>query len=146
MFAIYCLQPTAYSLDTEKIRNLQFNRVREGGRECDESSISLLDAFSEVADQAITHVDVFVNSWVGQHETTVYLESTQRKFAGSWFNCQLLAALLTLRTKGVEYPFGVAWFWFEADDCVDEPLETDHFFVVHEKRGSSPNTVTAVPT
>ena len=125
---------TPYALDREKVQNLPFRRVCEGGQEAEESPITLFAAFLEATNEPITSEFIFFNMHVEEEEVTVCHDTHEQAFVGSRFNCQLLEALIKLRMKGVENPFDTAWCWFGSDYCVDDPLEADDFFLVHNKQ------------
>lgn len=114
----------AYFLNSDKIWTLPITResVKSGNNA--KVSTTVGEAYADLVKRRLEF----------ERDSGLHFEVTaddeKLEFSGTSFHCDILREMLALKQDGVE-PLSARWFWYDKDSCMQDPMESYSFFVVH---------------
>lgn len=116
-------EPVRYSLSLEKLESLRLVERRDG----QEIPTTVAEIYTQVRDRTIREIGVPILDLI------LRTDSGDVVIKGSSFGMNVLAEMLKLKEQGVN-PWGALWFWYDSDDCLEDPQTNYAFFVVSDDR------------
>jgi hypothetical protein len=129
-------EPRDYTLDWRKILALPFTEVRKRDDETEELiPISVREINRLLGQKKIESAESHLDTSAGKvdHAVTIVADGVEMNFRSESFNCHLLATIVTLDMEGIN-PSSTQWFFYDADECTDEPHASYEFFVTSGNR------------
>jgi hypothetical protein len=121
-------QPVQYLLDRTKVLSLPFTRVKTSGSKWIEAGdMTLGSVLLEGANRHIRTMEQLIKNSIATPD-----DAEDIVVASVAFNCRLLETLLSFRSRDID-AFNATWFWYDSATCLDTPLDSYSFFVVHNK-------------